>query len=154
MYHFLFLGKTKEKYLEEGIKDYANRLHRFLPVEIVTLKEKYSNKGSTEDILKAGAQTLLTKTGNNSFIVSLDSRGKQFDSPGLAREVLRWQEEGIRDVYFLIGGHLGLHPSLLAASNQVWSLSKLTYTHEMARMILMEQLYRAWTINNGQKYHK
>ncbi len=150
-YKFIFLGKTREQYIDAGIKDYANRLNRFVPVEIITLKEKYSLNGNDAAIKRAGAELLLNRAGKNSFRVALDAGGNQYDSPGLAKMVSDWRNQSISSVFFLIGGHLGLHRELIKASNVVWSLSKLTYTHEMTRMIVLEQLYRAWTINAGHK---
>ncbi len=153
-YHFIFLGKTREKYIDAGIRDYANRLNRFVPVEIIILKEKYSLNDTAAAIKKAGGELLLNRAGKNSFKVALDAGGSQYDSLGLARMVSDWRDQAISSVFFLIGGHLGLSQELVKASNMAWSLSKLTYTHEMTRMIVLEQLYRAWTINAGQKYHK
>jgi 23S rRNA (pseudouridine1915-N3)-methyltransferase len=153
-YHFIFLGKTREKYIDAAIKDYANRLNRFVSVEIITLKEKYNLNDTDAVVKKAGGGLLLNRAGKNSFKVALDAGGNQYDSLGLARMVSGWRDQSITSVFFLIGGHLGLHHELIRASNVVWSLSKLTYTHEMARMIVLEQLYRAWTINAGHKYHK
>lgn len=153
-YHFVFLGKTREKYIDAGIRDYANRLNRFVPVELITLKEKYSLNDTDPAVKKAGGELLLNRAGKNSFKVALDAAGNQYDSPGLAKMVAAWRDQSIPSVYFLIGGHLGLDHELIKVSNVVWSLSRLTYTHEMTRMIALEQLYRAWTINAGHKYHK
>lgn len=151
---FLFLGKTKEKYLEAAIRDYAGRLGRYLEVELVVLKEKYSRNASDAVIKRAGAELLLSRCGKDGFKVALDLSGRQYDSIGLARAVRSFQDRGLQKVYFLIGGHLGLDPAVVRDADMVWSLSNLTFTHEMTRMIVLEQLYRACTINGGQKYHK
>lgn len=151
---FLFLGKTREKYLDAAISDYAERLRRYVPVEIVVLKEKYNRNAADAVVKKTGSDLLLARCEENSFKVALDLSGKQHDSTGLANMVQGWQDRGLQRVYFLIGGHLGLDKKVVEVADVVWSLSKLTFTHEMTRMLILEQLYRACTINAGQKYHK
>lgn len=151
---FFFLGKTRQKYLDTAISDYAGRLGHFVGVEIVVLKEHYSRNASDAVIRRAGSELLLGRCSEKSFKVALDLSGKQYDSPSLAQMVQSWQERGLQEIYFLIGGHLGLHRNVVQAADVVWSLSLLTFTHEMTRMIVLEQLYRAWTINTGGKYHK
>lgn len=151
---FLFLGKTQEKYLDTAISDYASRLGRYLPLEIIVLKEKYNRNASDDVIKQAGAELLLGRCGKNSFKVALDLSGRQHDSNELAHMVRNWQDRSLQTVYFLIGGHLGLHSSVVQEADVVWSLSRLTFTHEMTRMLVLEQLYRACTINAGQNYHK
>ena len=150
---FPFLGKTREEYLDAGIKDYAKRLSRFVQVEIVVLKNR-SPKNIPDTVFKQQeAERLLDKIKPSSFIVALDTRGKETDSPGLARLIDDWEEKGIQTIYFLVGGHLGLHDDVVVKADMVLSLSQLTFTHEMSRFILMEQMYRAWTIKAGRKYH-
>ncbi|HHD62808.1 MAG TPA: 23S rRNA (pseudouridine(1915)-N(3))-methyltransferase RlmH [Desulfobulbaceae bacterium] len=151
---FLFLGKTRRKYLETAISDYAARLGHFVEVDIIVLRERYSRNASDSEIKKAGSNLLLNRSGRKSFKVALDVSGRQFDSPKLAQVLQGWRDRGLQDVYFLIGGHLGLDHNAVQAADVVWSLSKLTFTHEMARMIVLEQLYRACTITAGLKYHK
>jgi 23S rRNA (pseudouridine1915-N3)-methyltransferase len=151
---FLFLGKTRQKYLETAISDYAARLGHFVEVDIVVLKERYNRNASDQVVKQAGSNLLLNRCGKKSFKVALDLSGKQYDSPGLAHMMHGWRERGLREVYFLIGGHLGLDHSAVQAADVVWSLSKLTFTHEMTRVIVLEQLYRGCTITAGGKYHK
>jgi len=151
---FLFLGKTREKYLDAGIRDYAHRLSRYVGVELVVLREKHGHRGPDERILLQDAEQLLARTPRGAMIVALDGSGRQPDSEELARLVTDWQECGRNRVCFLIGGHLGLHRRVLERADLVLSLSRLTFTHEMARLILLEQLYRAWTIRAGHNYHR
>jgi len=150
---FPFLGKTREKYLEAGITEYAKRLARFVQVEIVVLKSRSPESFPDTVFKQQEAQRLLDAVKPPSFIVALDARGKETDSPGLARLVEEWEEEGVQTIYFLVGGHLGLHEDIVKKADLVLSLSRLTFTHEMSRFILLEQLYRAWTIKAGRKYH-
>ena len=151
---FLFLGKTKESYLAAGIEDYAGRLKRYLPVEIRIIKEKKANKGEPEKLqIEKESKTLLQNV-QGSFLVCLDRTGKQLDSLELAAQLDRWQMQGQKKISFVIGGPLGLSPAILKKADLVLSFSPMTFTHEMARLLLLEQLYRACTIKAGEKYHK
>ena len=150
---FLFLGRTAEKYLEEGISDYAGRLGRFVQVEIVVLREKAAKSLPPDQFRQQEARQLLDRCAGASYIVALDGGGRQLDSPALAEQLGRIEDAGHRHVFFLIGGHLGLHEEVLQRADLVLSLSRLTFTHEMARLILLEQLYRAWMIKSGRNYH-
>ncbi len=151
---FLFLGKTKERYLDDAVADFARRLGRYVDVEIVVLKERYSRNDPEDVIRRIGGEILLAACRDDGLKVALDLSGRHFDSPGLASELRQWQERGLRTVYFMIGAHLGLPDSVVRRADLVWCLSRLTFTHEMTRMILLEQLYRACTINAGGRYHK
>ena len=151
-----FLGKTKKGYLEEGIRDYADRLSHFARIDIPVFKDKTARKIPDDKIKLLEAEQLLGKVDQfkQGVIVALDPHGKMVDSEGLAQLLGRWQDRGVDTAAFLIGGHLGLHQSVLTRADHVLSLSKLTFTHEMTRMLLLEQLYRACTIQAGHKYHK
>ncbi len=151
---FLFLGKTREKYLATAIDDYAARLRRYVPVEIVVLKEKYSKKMPEETLKRNDAALLLEHCRKASYCVALDPEGKQPDSKQLATVLERWESQSLQSIYFLIGGHAGLHQSVLDRADMTLSLSALTFTHEMTRFILLEQLYRACSIKAGHNYHK
>ncbi|MDH4317559.1 MAG: 23S rRNA (pseudouridine(1915)-N(3))-methyltransferase RlmH [Desulfobulbaceae bacterium] len=151
---FLFLGKTREEYLEKAIGDYAERLGRFVPTNLVVLKEKHSKKGDEETIKRKDGEMLLDASNDGSYRVALDPRGKQPDSEELAEILAGWEKQNIRSVSFLIGGHLGLHETVIGQADLLLSLSRLTFTHEMSRFILLEQLYRACTIKAGHNYHK
>jgi len=151
---FLFLGKTRQPYLHEGIEDYADRLARYVDVDIRVLKERYSHRDADEVIQRKSAELLLAQCGSGGFKVALDPGGKQYDSPALARQLGAWRDQGKREIIFLLGGHVGLDGSVLQAADALWSLSRLTFTHEMSRLIMLEQLYRSWNILAGGHYHK
>ncbi|MBM9537140.1 23S rRNA (pseudouridine(1915)-N(3))-methyltransferase RlmH [Desulfobulbus alkaliphilus] len=148
------LGKTREGYLEAGIRDYAGRLGRFATVELPILKERHGRKDPEEVMKQIEADLLLQRTDSAGVRVALDPSGALPNSEELAVLLSGWEERGVGTVSFLIGGHLGLHSSLLARADTILSLSRLTFTHEMTRLILLEQLYRACTIKAGHKYHK
>lgn len=150
---FLFLGKTREKYLDTGIRDYLNRLARFVQVECVIMKETVSKKAPEEVVKLREADALLEKCSRPSFIVALDPGGRVIDSESLAGVITSWEEQGVRTSYFLIGGHYGLHWKVLQKADLVLSLSKMTFTHEMTRLILLEQMYRGCMIKSGRSYH-
>ena len=149
----VFLGKTKEKYLAAGIEDFVKRLSRYTRLEIKIIKDKQQKKLS-ENQAKENEGCSLLAAVNSSLLVCLDRTGKQIDSEGLAGRIRQWEMQGRKSVCFLIGGPLGFSPAVLQQADLVLSLSRLTFTHEMTRLLLLEQLYRAYTINAGEKYHK
>ena len=151
---FLFLGKTKESYLAAGITDYAKRLSRYLKIEIRIIKEGRAKKGEPDNFLIEKESDKLLQNIQGSYLVCLDRTGKQMDSLALAKQMARWEMQGIKKISFVIGGHLGLSKTILKKSDLVLSFSPMTFTHEMTRLLMLEQLYRACTINAGEKYHK
>lgn len=154
-FELLFLGKTKEKYLAAGIEDFRNRLSRYGEVEIKTLKEvKWGNNESEKKIKDEETARLLAGCVQPTLIVALDPGGKQASSEELADYLQQWEEQGRRKITFIIGGPLGLAPSIRQSADLLLSLSAMTFTHEMARLLLLEQLYRAASIRAGSKYHK
>lgn len=153
-FELLFIGKTKESYLAAGIADYAKRLARYIPTEIKTVKEKKINKSEPENLQIEKASETLRQNIQGSYLVCLDRKGKQLDSLGLAAQLDRWEMQGQKKISFVIGGPLGLSHAILKKADLVISFSTMTFTHEMARLLLLEQLYRACTIKAGEKYHK
>lgn len=151
----IFPGKTKEKYLAEGINDFCKRLKRYAQVELKSVKEKRWNSSESEEKYKEAESTLLLeKVTTPSVIVALDRTGEQISSVGLANLLTNWEDQGRRCLSFIIGGPLGLAPTMLKKADLMLSFSKMTFTHEMARLLLMEQIYRAYTIKAGTGYHK
>ncbi len=151
---FLFLGKTREQYLARAIDDYAARLRRYVPVEIQTYKEKHTKNDTDQVIMQKEAAILLDHCAPSAYTVALDPGGVEHTSEGLAEIIKKWEHSGQRSIHFLIGGYLGLDNSISQRADETWSLSRLTFTHEMTRFILMEQLYRACSIKAGHNYHK
>ncbi|MDX1775178.1 MAG: 23S rRNA (pseudouridine(1915)-N(3))-methyltransferase RlmH [Desulfobulbales bacterium] len=153
-FEILFLGKTKESYLAAGIADYATRLARYVPTEIKTVRDKKINRGQPEILQIEKDSAALMQSVQGTYLVCLDRTGRKIDSAGLAAHLVRWQMQGQKKISFIIGGHLGLSPAALQKADLVLSFSSMTFTHEMTRLLLLEQLYRACTINAGEKYHK
>jgi 23S rRNA (pseudouridine1915-N3)-methyltransferase len=153
-FELLFLGKTKEAYLAAGTTDYTKRLARYIATDIKTLKEKKLKKGESEKArIEKDSETLL-QSSQGSQLVCLDRTGRQMDSLELAAQVENWAMQGQKKITFIIGGPLGLSKETLTKADLVLSLSPMTFTHEMTRLLLLEQLYRACTIRAGEKYHK
>jgi len=150
----LFLGKTKETYLADGIEDFFKRLSHYLKVEIKTVKEGRIKKGEPENLLIERESEILLQNVQGSYLVCLDRTGTQMDSITLAKQLERWEMQSLKKISFIIGGPLGLSATILHKADLVFSLSPMTFTHEMTRLLLLEQLYRACTIKAGEKYHK
>ncbi|NLX18408.1 MAG: 23S rRNA (pseudouridine(1915)-N(3))-methyltransferase RlmH [Desulfobulbus sp.] len=148
------LGKTKEPFLDNGIREYTARLSRFVTVELPVLREQRHRKTADDVIRAAEAAQLLGQATTASLCLALDPNGVMVNSDEMADMLSQWRLQGLGTICFFIGGHLGLHSSVVDRADQILSLSRLTFTHEMTRMILLEQLYRASTIIAGHKYHK
>lgn len=149
----IFLGQTSEGYLEKGVDDFQKRLERYCPLRLKVVKER---KGRLADQVRIDVEgrDLLDQVESKSLVVALDRSGRQVDSKAFAAMFQQWQDQNRRTASFIVGGALGLSKEVLDAADLVLSLSKMTFTHEMARMILLEQIYRAFTILAGSKYHK
>lgn len=153
-----FLGKTKEQYLAAGIDDYAGRLRRYAQLDLPVLKEKKNaaKEDTARQQIEEGQILLgsLPQLGGATKVVALAPAGQQLSSEDLADLLCRWEDQGVREIAFLIGGPTGLAPELVQKADYVLSLSRMTFTHEMARLLVLEQLYRAFSIKAGTGYHK
>ncbi len=140
------VGTIKEKYMREAIDDYAKRLSRKCKVSFVEVKE-------CPTVSEEGA--LLKKAiPSGAFVIALDLKGKMMGSEELAEFIDAKLTEGVSCIAFVIGGSDGLDRTIPAAADLSLCLSKMTFTHQMTRLILLEQIYRAMKINSGEKYHK
>lgn len=151
-HELVFLGKTKDKFIQAGIDEYYSRLKHYTNAVISTLKER-SSKGGKDAIVNQG-EMLLGSVPQGALIVALDSRGQQFSSVDFSKKISEWELKGTKQVSYLIGGPEGISEEVLQRAGLILSFSKMTFTHDMVRMLLVEQLYRAYTIKNGEKYHK
>jgi len=150
----IVVGSTRSSFLKEGELFYLKRLNRYTPTEWIEVKPQKVTKGrSKEEILRVEGRSIEKKYQAEDHVIALDVRGKEYDSEGLARLVEHLSETR-RQLCFVIGGPLGLSEAILNTATHIISLSKLTLTHEMSRLVLLEQLYRAHTIIKGEKYHK
>ncbi len=151
---FLFLGKTREAYLAAGIDDYRQRLANYAEVEIRVLKEVRPVSKPEAQVRQEEGAALLAHLPAKTLVVALDPGGRALSSEELAKQIGEWEDGGRRRLIFLVGGALGLSPEVLARADYKLSLSRLTFTHEMARLLILEQLYRAFSIRAGSGYHK
>ncbi len=151
----IVVGKTKEKYLKMGEKDFAGRLAKYCRFEEVVVREEKILASKNEETIKGQeGERILQKLTRPGLVVALDQTGEQFSSEDLAAFIQSEMNKGTREIDFIIGGALGLGRNVIAKTSKKLSLSKMTFTHEIARVILLEQLYRAFTILAGTKYHK
>lgn len=149
------VGKTKEKYLHMGETDFAGRLANYCQFEQVVVREEKILASKNEETIKImEGERILQKLSSAGLVVALDQTGEQYSSEELATFIQDEINKGTREIDFIIGGALGLGRNVIEKASKKLSLSKMTFTHEMARMILLEQLYRAFSILAGTKYHK
>ena len=138
----------------EASADYATRLRRYFPVAIIEVPEEDMNRRSRKQVLAAEADRILRRLPKQAYVISLDrERGKQHPSEKLARNLEDLGASGQSHVAFVIGGPLGLSTEVLQRSNALWSLGSITLPHALARVVLLEQLYRAAKIHRNEKYH-
>jgi 23S rRNA (pseudouridine1915-N3)-methyltransferase len=147
-------GKARQDFVKLGEAEYLARLKHYAKLEVVELKDQSIKNTSEEVIKKREAEQLLEALGSNRPLILLDSRGKQLSSPELAARFEEWQRQPNCVVSFAIGGALGFSADLLGKSDYTISLSRFTFPHQLVRVILVEQIYRALSINRGEPYHK
>jgi 23S rRNA (pseudouridine1915-N3)-methyltransferase len=150
----LLLNKTKDSYLQQGVADYLQRLRRYAPVELIEIKLRNLTSRSDSEIKAQESALLDRRAAEGSYRIALDSRGQQYSSEEFATLLTELENRATKRVSFIIGGPLGLAVEQLQRADQVLSLSALTFTHDMTRLILLEQIYRAYTIKAGTSYHK
>jgi 23S rRNA (pseudouridine1915-N3)-methyltransferase len=138
----------------DGSRDYLKRLQRYFSVEVMEVAEEDMNRRSPEEVLSAEASRLLKRIPSGAYVIALDrEKGKVLTSEDLARRLDALGVSGRSHVAFLIGGPLGLSPELLGEADEVVSFGRMTLPHALARVVLLEQLYRAAKIERGEKYH-
>ncbi len=148
------VGKTRERFVREGIAKYVRYIKPYAEIEIKELKEeKIQDLKDAPLIRKREADKILAAAPARGFLAALDERGDEFTSHEFARFMNDRLEAGFREMAFVIGGAMGLDESIAERADRVIALSRWTLTHEMARLVLLEQLYRAFTIIKGKKYH-
>jgi 23S rRNA (pseudouridine1915-N3)-methyltransferase len=148
----LAIGRDRSGLYAPAVEEYAERLGRYVRFELVELPEAKRHAGTPRAREEEGA-TLLAKIDPREHVVALDERGAEHTSVAFARRVEGWLSGG-RDVALLIGGSDGLAPEVLARAREKLALSQMTMAHRLARLVLMEQLYRSMTILRGEPYHK
>ena len=148
---FIWPGKTKDEHLRALIDEYLKRLRRFVRCEVIETREV---AGSDPAQWEKGSQRVLDAIPASSLMVLLDVQGREWSSHELADELRRWENDSVKELAIVIGGPDGIGSEVCARAQKRWLLSRLTLTHEMARVLAVEQLYRAYTINRGLPYQK
>jgi 23S rRNA (pseudouridine1915-N3)-methyltransferase len=153
-FQFLAIGKAHEPYVKAGVDDFTRRTGNYYPVNWTILPTpKNAGLLGEPELKKKEADMILDGLGKDDWLVALDEKGKELSSAGLATFIQARANESARQLVFLIGGAYGLHDSVLKRANYTWSLSQLTFPHQLVRLILAEQVYRACTIQRNEKYH-
>lgn len=152
------VGKLKEKYLKDGIAEYSKRISRFAKFEMIELSdEKTPDKASESEnqkIVEIEGQRILSKIADRDFVIVLAIEGKTFFSEEFSKQLEETSIKGFSTLTFIIGGSLGLSSSVKNRANLSVSFGRLTLPHQLMRLVLVEQIYRAFTIQQGFPYHK
>ena len=152
------VGKMKEKPYRQMADEYLKRLSRYGKVEEIELPDlpepQNSSPAIEAQIKEKEGDAILARIKPSDYVIAMTIPGKQWDSPGLSRHVDDLLNKGNSNLVFLIGGSLGLSDKVIARADEEMSMSKMTFPHELFRVMLLEQIYRAGEINNGGKYHK
>ncbi|AIO18471.1 Ribosomal RNA large subunit methyltransferase H [Candidatus Izimaplasma bacterium HR1] len=151
------VGKLKEKYLVEGIKEYTKRLSKYTKLELIEVKDEHAPENlSVKDmnIIKDKEAERINAKLKDSYIISLAIEGKQISSEKLAAKIEDIKTYHDSHITFIIGGSLGLSDSIKKKSNFLLSFSSMTFPHQLMKLILLEQVYRSFRINNNEPYHK
>lgn len=152
------VGKIKEKYYRDALAEYGKRLSRYCKLEIVEVEdEKTPDKASAVEeaqILEKEAERVLRYVKDDAYVITLEIAGRMVDSVEFAEKIEKLGVRGVSHLQFIIGGSLGLHTKVCRRANMAVSFSKMTFPHQLMRVILLEQIYRSYRIIHGEPYHK
>ncbi|MDY2734749.1 23S rRNA (pseudouridine(1915)-N(3))-methyltransferase RlmH [Intestinibacter sp.] len=152
------VGKIKEKYLKLGIDEFKKRLSKYCKLDIIELDDEKAPENLSdkemEMIKDKEGKKILAKIKDTSYVIALAIDGKSLSSEELADTINKLGIRGISNITFVIGGSLGLSDEVLSRADYKLSFSKMTFPHQLMRLILLEQIYRSYRINNGEPYHK
>ncbi len=152
------VGKIKEKYFTDAIAEYSKRLSRYCKLEIIQVADEKTPDGASEmlerQIKEKEGERILSNVKDGSFVVALAIEGNMLDSEELASKIEKWGVSGISQIVFVIGGSLGLSQAVLNRADYKLSFSRMTFPHQLMRVILLEQIYRGYRIIQNEPYHK
>ena len=152
------VGKLKEKYLKQAIDEYSKRLSRYCKLDIIELQDEKTPDNASEkeeaQIKEKEGRAILSKIKDNSYVVAMDLKGKQLTSEELSSFVERCGITGNSNIVFVIGGSLGLSDEVIKRADYKLCFSKMTFPHQLFRVMLLEQVYRAFRIMKNEPYHK
>ena len=153
-FQFWSIGKNNESYVKSGVEDFTKRISNYFKVEWTIIPvPKNAGMMSEVDLKKKEGEMILQWLDKDDYLVVLDERGKQLTSEGLADFIQARANESIKKIVFLVGGAFGVDDMVLRRANFKWSLSELVFPHQLVRLVLAEQVYRACSINRNEKYH-
>lgn len=154
----LCVGKLKESYWKDAIAEYAKRLSKYCKLDIIEVEDEKtpdkSNPGMDRLCMEREAERLQRYIKGNTYLISMAIEGKKTDSVGFSKHIGDLQVRGESDITFVIGGSLGILPELKKQSKELISFSDMTFPHQLMRVLLLEQIYRAYRIMNHEPYHK
>ncbi len=152
------VGKLKEKYLKQGIDEYLKRLSAYAKVEIIEVADEkapeHLSEAEMEEVRRKEGERILSYLSEDTYIITLEISGRMLSSEQLAAKIDELGTYGKSKLAFIIGGSLGLSKEVQNRSDLALSFSKMTFPHQLMRLILLEQIYRAYRINRGEPYHK
>jgi 23S rRNA (pseudouridine1915-N3)-methyltransferase len=149
----LVVGKTTDKWIKTGIDTYSDRLKHYTQFKLEVIADIKSGKRNADEIKRLESDAILKQIQSGDHVVLLDEGGVQFSSTKFARQMQKWMNASPRRLVFVVGGAFGFSPEIEKRANSKLSLSNMTFTHQMVRPFFVEQLYRAFTILKGEKYH-
>ena len=152
------VGKIKEKFFEDAIKEYSKRLSRYCKLEILQVADEKTPEGASEavelQIKEKEGQRILSLIRDDAYVIALAIEGKMLDSEELAERIEKLGVSGISQIVFVIGGSLGLSAQVMKRADYALSFSRMTFPHQLMRVVVLEQIYRSYRIMNHQPYHK
>lgn len=152
------VGKLRERFFADAAQEYVKRLRRLMPVTVVEVPDEpepaQPGEAQNEMVLRREGERILARLSDRDHVIALCVDARQYESPELAARLDSLFTQGKSHIIFVIGGSLGLHPSVLRRADERMSMSRMTFPHQLARVMLLEQLFRAAKINAGERYHK
>ena len=156
--NIICIGKLKEKYLKDAVSEYSKRLSKYCKINIIELSDEKIPSKVNDSIINSvkieEGTKIINSLKNDSYVFSLDLKGKQYSSEEFSHKIQELSVNGYSTITFIIGGTLGLTNEVLKKSNELICFSKMTFPHQLFRVILLEQIYRSYKINNNESYHK
>ncbi len=158
MIRVIACGKIKEKWMRDGIEEYSKRIQPYEKLEIIEVKDEKTNDSNSEadntKVKNIEGERLLKNIKDDDYVILLDLKGKEIDSVGLSKKIDSIHTNGKSKIDFVIGGSLGLSEDLIKRADERWRISLNTFPHQLCRIIVLEQIYRAFKILNHEPYHK
>ena len=156
--NIICVGKLKEKYLKDGIAEYSKRLSKYCNLNIIELPDEKLpnnlNDSLINQIKQKESNNILSHIEKGSYVLALDLKGKQFSSEEFSKKITDISLNSFSSITFIIGGTLGLYENVLKNSNELICFSKMTFPHQLIRIFLLEQIFRAFKISNNETYHR